>query len=72
MSEPTYTLEEARRAIALEACTQYGHSWDVIAVRTYADPPGTPVAVQCNRCREYHAVDADTSTAPEPEPEPEE
>lgn len=60
-----YTLADARRALALEECHQYGHQWEVVAVRTLADPYGTPVAVQCTRCTESHAVAADP-TDPDP------
>lgn len=55
-SEGMYTLQEARALLVAEQCQADGHVWDVVNVRTLADPAGTPSAVVCANCSASHAV----------------
>lgn len=57
MTEQLFTLDEARKELALQQCREFGHNWSVVAPRTYADPCGTPIEVRCERCRQFHKVE---------------
>lgn len=47
MSEPTYTLAEAQRVLALTECRDFGHDWDFEPRRMMDEaPPG----IACARC----------------------
>lgn len=59
-SEDRYTLQEARALLQAEQCQTDGHSWDVVHVRTLADPAGTPTAVVCANCSTSRAVVVET------------
>lgn len=42
--EPTYTLDEARRVMALRECATYGHEWNVVQNLQ------RPRRLVCDRC----------------------
>ena len=46
----TYTLDEAKRLLAEQECNEHGHRWNVVELRTMADPAGTPTGVVCDSC----------------------
>ena len=43
--EPTYTLDEARRVMALRECSDYGHDWNIIENMAQG-----PLRFSCGRC----------------------
>lgn len=56
MTEPRYTLAEARREIARQHCWEHGHDYSVISSRCMQDLAGQPINVQCDRCGTYWPV----------------
>lgn len=46
----TYTLTQAKRQLALQECSYFGHSWDVVQTLV------RPTAIVCSRCGESYAV----------------
>lgn len=58
MTEKRFTLDEARKELALRECSNHNHDWTVIVVRDLCDRFDRPIAVTCERCGEYRAVGA--------------
>lgn len=60
MSEPRYTLAEARALLKKEECRLNGHDYDVQTNLM----TGMPVGIRCNNCgdfwRVFHPVDSPT------------
>lgn len=57
MTEQRFTLEEARRELALRECAEHGHGWSVVTARELCDRFDRPVSVVCSTCGEVHAVE---------------
>lgn len=55
MTEPTYTLDEAREVLAREQCIHFGHDWQVVM----AGPWDVPVKIFCGRCGMSAVVEVD-------------
>ena len=50
MTEPRYTLAEARAELARQECIHNGHDYDVLDNRTMGNSPGHPIEVYCTTC----------------------
>lgn len=58
MTASTYTLDEARRVLALQECGRHGHSWQII--ERFG---GIPVGLLCDTCGERYGVTDGLSAA---------
>ena len=56
MTEPTYTLAEARQELARQECLRDGHSYYTIGAPSHTDPAGTPAEVVCDQCGKHWPV----------------
>jgi hypothetical protein len=52
VQEPLYTLDEAKRLLAVGTCLRIGHDLEIFVVDKSIDP----VAITCTRCGEGWAV----------------